>query len=719
MNTFSFIAARRALGRHALITSILPCCLALPAHAQQAPASLPEITVTGGSQTSTAAPASQTTGGAAPGEGAVATPGSLTVPGTAEATQIIQLIPGGVEVVPDTQWRDTPAQTLKDVLDYTPGVFAQPKWGEDTRLSIRGSGLSRNFHLRGIQLYQDGVPVTFSDGSGDFQEIDPTAFRYTEVYKGANGLFLGANSLGGAINFVSPTGYDADAFQTRFDAGSFGFGRVQASSGGVHGNMDGFVTGSFVHQDGYREHSAGELARLSGNVGWKINDWTESRFFFNAADIEQEIPGSVTKTSALETPRIANTGNILQNYQRNIESLRIANKTAWERDGTRIEFGGYAVDKSLIHPIFQYLDYDYHDFGGFGRFTQEGTIAGHANRFTAGVTVSSGWIDNSQYVNLPGGRRGALLSQSKDSAETTVAYVENGFDLVPGLTLVTGVSFVDATREREDRLPAPPDSSGKSDYSFANPKVGLLWQVDPGWQIFGNISRSGEAPTFAELNFTNLILSDTKAQRATTYEIGTRGTRENFTWDVALYHADIENEFQFFDLGGGNYQVTNADSTVHRGIEAGFGVALWEGLMSPGKGDKLWLNTAYTLNDFYFDNDPAWGNNELPGAPRHYLRAELLYKHPGGFYAGPNIEWVPQAYYVDNANTQDTKAYALLGFRAGLDITENASIYVDARNLTDERYIASTSVAAIATPASALYEPGTGRAIYGGLRVAW
>jgi iron complex outermembrane receptor protein len=53
---------------------------------------------------------------------------------------------------------------------------AQPKWGDDTRLSIRGSGLSRNFHLRGVQLYMDGIPINTADGYGDFQEIDPTAY---------------------------------------------------------------------------------------------------------------------------------------------------------------------------------------------------------------------------------------------------------------------------------------------------------------------------------------------------------------------------------------------------------------------------------------------------------------------------------------------------------------------------------------------------------------
>jgi iron complex outermembrane receptor protein len=143
------------------------------------------------------------------------------VPSADAARRNLERTPGAVEVIPDAVYKNGQAQTVKDIVDYTPGVWAQPKWGDDTRLSIRGSGLSRNFHLRSTQLSMDGIPINTSDGYGDFQEIDPTAYRYVEVYKGANALRYGANALGGAINFVSPTGRDASAFEARFDAGSF------------------------------------------------------------------------------------------------------------------------------------------------------------------------------------------------------------------------------------------------------------------------------------------------------------------------------------------------------------------------------------------------------------------------------------------------------------------------------------------------------------------
>ena len=137
--------------------------------------------------------------------------GTLTVPNTAQATAAIQRTPGGVDVIPDTAFKNGPASTIKDVLGWVPGVITQTRWGPDARVSIRGSGLSRSYGNRGLNVYMDGIPINTADGLVDLFEMDPTAYRYVEVYKGANALRYGANSLGGAVVFVTPTGRDASA----------------------------------------------------------------------------------------------------------------------------------------------------------------------------------------------------------------------------------------------------------------------------------------------------------------------------------------------------------------------------------------------------------------------------------------------------------------------------------------------------------------------------
>lgn len=642
---------------------------------------------------------------------------ALTAPDADEARRQIATVPGGVDLVDADEWRDTAARTLKDVLDYTPGVFVQPKWGEDARLSIRGSGLSRNFHLRGVQLLVDGIPMNAADGSADFQEIDPTAFAYTEVYKGANALRYGANSLGGAINFVSPAGVAGDRAQLRADGGSFELLRGQLAAGGRRGALDAYATGSYLENEGFRDHSDGDSRRGSLNLGWRIAPNVETRLYALGADIEQRIPGAVTRQIALSDPKTAAPGNLALNYQRDMQSWRVASKTTVELGAGKLEFGGYLVEKQLIHPIFQYLNYQYDDQGAFLRASLDAQIAGHANRFVVGANLFNGHVDNQQFRNLAGAERGELLSASKDKSENLTLYAENQFDLRPTLTLVAGLQFTDASRERADRLDDATNTSGKQNYDFTSPKLGVLWQVTPANLVFANVSRSAELPTFAELNFTNAALSDTRPQRASTVEIGTRGAIEALSWDVSVYRAELRDEFQFFDLGGGSFQVTNADDTVHQGIEAGLGWTMARNLVAAG--DAATLKLAYAFNDFFFDDDPSWGSNELPGAPRHFLRSELHYAHAAGFYLAPNVEWVPDGFDVDNANTVQTRRYALLGLRAGYEHGARWSVYVDARNLADEEYIASASVVAQANAGSTIFEPGDGLALFAGVNVSF
>jgi len=707
------------------------------------PAVLPEVTV---ETTDAPAPAKKTTAkkktapsvmtpaeAAQAAQSAVASgnpaqrAGSLSVPDTTEAVAEIQRWPGSVEVVSDTAYKtSTPAMTVKDVLDYVPGVFAQPKWGDDTRLSIRGSGLSRNFHLRGLQLYMDGIPISTADGFGDFQEIDPTAYRYVEVYKGANALRFGANSLGGAINFVMPTGYDADLFGARVDIGSFGYHKTAVSSGGVSGAADYFITGAWQEQDGFRDHSDGESVRGSMNVGYRLTENIETRFYLSANWVRQRIPGAVTKETALTNPEAAFATNVTNDWQRNIDTLRFANKTAVRlAPGTLLEIGAFTTDRHLMHPIFRWLDYKYNDYGGFVRLSDESSISGHRNRLIIGANLHNGTTAARQYDIGANAAKLGLLSDVDQDSENVAVYAENAFYVLPDVALVAGTQFLHAVRKQEVIFTAPTvnDVPGSSEFDLWSPKVGLLWDVDPGWQVFANISRSAEVPSFGENTVGTPFKA--RAQRATTYEIGTRGVREDYTWDLTVYRAEIEDELQCLTIVTPFFtntcSVTNADRTVHQGIEAGFGAAVAKSLLVSGRDpDKLWLNTAYAYNDFFFDDDAVWGNNELPGAPRHFLRAELLYKHPSGVYVGPNVEWVPQAYYVDNANSLKTEGYAIWGAKLGFDDGGPITAYIEGRNLGDEAYIASTSIAGdVSGMDPALFEPGNGRAVYAGVQYRW
>ena len=698
-----------------------------PAQARQAPVKAKAASAPGPTpQPSPSVPAQAASEAQPPSgfPGGGAREGSLTVPTFAEAQRELATVSGTVTVVPAAPYRNsTPASTIKDALDYVPGIFVQPKWGDDSRLSIRGSGLSRNFHLRGVKLYMDGIPINTSDGFGDFQELDPAAYRYVEVYKGANALRFGATTLGGAINFVTPTGRDADRISAGIDIGSFGFHRLQASSGGARGPFDFFVTGSNLEQDGYRDHSDGEATRGSANLGVRLSENAETRFYINANQVRQRIPGRVTKDVALSSPTTAATSNVVNDWQRNIDTVRIANKTTLRvAEGTIVEFGVFGVDRHLMHPIFQWLDYKYEDYGAFTRLMNEAYIGGFKNRLLVGANIHNGAYDADQYVNT-GGFKGSLLSSSRNQSNNTMLYAENQFYFLPSVAIVGGTQYLYAERELKDRFLSDGDQSGQSSFRAWSPKAGLLWEIDRTWQAYANIQRSAEVPSFGENSYASASAFDAKLQTATTYEIGTRGRRPDFTWDVALYRMNIDNELMCVaPFGIPDFcLVRNADKTIHQGLELAFGTTIAKELAVTGsRPDKLWLNVSYTYSDFRFDGDAQFGDNQLPGAPRHFLRSELLYKHPSGIYFGPNVEWVPLSYYVDSANTLDTEPYAIWGLKAGYDAGGAFSAYVEGRNLSDTHYIASTGITNVANPAvTNFFEPGTGRSVFAGVAYRW
>lgn len=59
--------------------------------------------------------------------------------------------------------------------------------------------------------------------------------------------------------------------------------------------------------------------------------------------------------------------------------------------------------------------------------------------------------------------------------------------------------------------------------------------------------------------------SELDAQTATTYEIGTRGRKADFKWDIAFYRAHLRNELQCLRTSPFSpCTVVNADRTVHQ-----------------------------------------------------------------------------------------------------------------------------------------------------------
>lgn len=617
---------------------------------------------------------------------------------------------GATAVIDGERYRDGRASTLTDALGYAPGVFVQPRFGaEEARLSIRGSGLQRTFHGRGLQLLQDGSPLNLADGGFDFQAVEALATRYIAVYRGPSALEYGAATLGGAIDFVSPTGSDAPRTTLRAEAGAFGYLRTQAALAAAGERSDGYLSLSGFVQEGYRDHAEQETYRVFGNAGLRASETLALRGYLTHVDTRSALPGSLTFAEFARDPRQAAPGNLTLDQRRDFRLDRVAGTLQWTPDAQReLRVSVFLSDKFLDHPIFQVLRQDSRDYGIDARWRSEAEFAGRRTALVAGLGAVQGEIEDDRFANL-GGRAGARTNAFAQRARNLSAYIEQQTWLDERWVLSLGAQATRATRRSRDRfITGGRDESFDRRYDGFSPKLGLRFAADAKTQIFANLSRSFEPPSFGELSGGPGV-TPVDAQKAMSGEIGVRVAGERLYLDAALYRARLDDELLALNDAAGNPLGTrNAGRTLHQGLEF---AADW-------RIAEAWtLGANYLWSDFRFDNDPIYGDNRLAGVPEHQLRLRLRWSMGGRLHLTPSLEWSPERSWIDHANTLSAPGYTLVGLQVGGHLGERWSWFVDGRNLTDRRWAASTGVVADAFGRDGRYLlPGDGRAVYAGLQ---
>ncbi len=650
---------------------------------------------------------------------------SMTQGSIESAKDKVKTIPGGASIVDLDQVREGRQSTWSDSLGLAPGVYIQDRFGsEEARLAIRGSGLSRTYHGFGTKVMQDGVPINYADGMFDMQTLDPNASRYVEVLRGPNATTYGATTLGGAINFVAPTGFTSPSFVGKDEAGSFGYNKVFGSAAGVAkppqagGNVwDYYVAGSQTKQDGFRQHAEMENQKLLANFGVKVNRDVESRFYVAAVRSRTQLPGYLTKAQLESTPNIRNSGAAYvndNNQRRDVDSQRLANKTT-VRDGNNVyEFAAYAMNYSLWHPIsFSVIQQNVDTQGGHLKLTN----TTGANQFTVAYLPSTGTTKGTSHApNTSGLVTGNPTSDYTQKSTNHTFFVEDKYRVSDKTTLVGAIQYDKATRKVSDVVSAA--NNYDHDFSQWSPRIGVTHDLTPKQQVFASLSRNFEAPIHGLAGSTTQA---TKAQSGTTFEVGTRGEtvegKNQFGWDATYYRSNLRNEFLSACVvpGCSPAPTINVPKSMHQGVELG---------LSHLYARQIDSRMALLYSDFKFVDNSAYGNNQLPGFPPIIVRAESLYRFGAevngkpSFYAGPKIEWVPRKAPMDNTNSVYRDGYTLVGFKAGQAIDKKWSWFVDARNLTNKKYVADSSIAAnyASNPNGAAYfYPGDGRAIYFGV----
>ena len=665
--------------------------------------------------------------------------------GEAAQAQLKQ-VPGGTNYVDMASVEQGRVSSNEDVLKYQAGIYAKAANNEGVKISIRGSGINRGpgSHASGLYETIDGLPLT-GPGGTPYELKDPLWLSRVEVLRGANGFDRGALALGGAVNYVTRTGYDAPKLRVRYEAGSHGYAQREISSGQVLGDADYYISLTDTDYDGFQQQSAGSGKGVAANFGYRFNPDLETRFYLRYRETANDSPGKLTRQQIEHSPRAANALNLTRDSKRlQPGSTWIANKTTLQLDdNSRIEAGLVYHDYPMdLREGTNRLKVAYTDISGTLNYIRQDTLLGRDSKTTVGLRTTQGLPNNgvSEYVRVPAGATAGFAPGTKTRdysylGSDTVLHVSNDLELLPDLWLTTGLAAIYTRRETEVTYPEThaPLSTHAWDYA---PRVGLRYDFNPQLQVYGNLSRSVEPPhAWSMIWGSNKFFAkdvnnpasglaregvELQNQTATTLEVGGRGEAWFGQWDLALYHSLVRHELLSVETQAATPNLSqvvaesNASPTIHQGLELSLTSPLWEG----GNTGRLALRQAYTYSNFHYRDDPRFGDNTLPGIPKHYYQAQVRYSHPSGFFSSLNGEYSSRV-AVDYANSYYARAYGLLGATVGYDAPKHDwQAWVDLRNLTNQRY------ANTVTPGyddhgkdMARSTPGDGMGVYAG--VSW
>ncbi len=615
------------------------------------------------------------------------------------------------------------------------------------KISVRGSGINRGpgSHASGTHIMLDGLPLT-GPGGTPYELLEPLWISRAEVLRGANGFDRGSLALGGAIDYITHTGYTAPKLQLRYEIGSYGYQKRNIASGQVLGDFDYYFALTDSETDGYQDHSSGKGKGVAGNFGYRLNENLETRFYLRYRETAHETPGRLTKAQLKDDPRQAAANNLLIDAHRDQPgSTWLANKTTWQNDDDSTLVAGLAyhhypmdITETAYRGGAYRIRVDYSDISGTLNYTRRHSLFGLNSVTTLGLRSTTNLPSSKSKetaalpidVNGTTYPAGTLMRDYEHLGSDNVLHIGNELELVPDLWLTSGLALIHTRREVEVTWPATDDRLSEHSWDYA-PRIGLRYQLNPDVQLFGNISRSVEPPHAWSMLWSSPLRFPTSNQpwsnrqstaisldnqTATTFEVGGRGDSALGQWELTYYYSQVRHELLTVEIEPNVFAESNASPTVHQGIEVGLTSPLWQG----GTAGALSLRQAYTFSDFHYRDDDTFGDNRLPGLPRHYYQAEVRYDHPSGFYAGLNTQYASKV-AVDYANSYYADAYATFGATLGYaSPRDDWQAWLDLRNLTDKRYAATVTPGYNDNGADvARSTPGEGFGVYTGVSWSW
>jgi len=625
------------------------------------------------------------------------------------ATSILDT-PASVSVITQKEIQDRDAETLEEVLAYTPGVVTD-YYGSDDRNDY--------FLVRGYQAttYRDGLTL----GSMRGVREEPFAYERVEVIRGANSTLFGTSDPGGSVNFVTKTPKFERFADTYLSYGSFNHAEIGVDMGNTL-NADETLAYRFTAklQDSELEydHSKDNETFLMGGLTWKPTDATalsvvldylnrdgtpnsggypldrqydRSDFFgepdFNYHDVERT---SITGILSHEF------GNGLS-LQANLRYSDLTDNYGYVylydyagRVGTEVSRFALSSDSEAEELIGNaILKYD----TSFDNIDSS-TLAGIEFRDASTSSTSYyGAVDPIDIANpvFSGPPTGLVAYQETDTDYSTQSvFLQQNLSFDDRFIATVGVRHDWLDIEATDSLAGTDDSD---DFSETSWRGALTYKVTPEISTYVSYVESVAPPAIG-----------VEPERGEQYEVGVKyePTAINALFSASVYDLTKKNV---------TIAVVQDDGTITREV---IGETRVRGFDLEGKAE-INENLSVLASYSYLDTEVVRGDsrgtdisgNEFASVPNHIASIWVNYTVPGNDARGDMTFGLGARYlgsYYFNATNDSGKSKAMTTLDAAFTyrVQDNTEIAVNVSNLLDEQYVVGSGTANYYNPGRAI-----------------
>jgi iron complex outermembrane receptor protein len=654
-------------------------------------------------------------------------------------------IPAAISTVSGTQLRnDALGVNLADDVATVPGLLARNRnnYAQDQQISIRGFGANSTFGIRGVRVYQDGIPATGPDGQGQVSQFNLDSAARVEILRGPFSALYG-NSSGGVIQIFTAEGRGAPQLRTGFVYGSFGALRASANFSGSQGPLSYNLDYTHFSIDGFRPHSSAKNESFNAKTGYQINEANKLTLVTNVvARPDAMDPLGLTPAELNADPRSTDPAAGLYKTRKSLQQQQgglIYDLALSDAQSLRVlgYLGHRVVQQYLsIPPSAQaaptssgaVVDLNRNYGGADARWSWDGMLAGQPLTWVIGASYDRQNEHRRGYNNFVGnvlGIQGALRRDENDVVDNIDEYTQGTWDFAPLWSLMVGVRHSDVQFNADNHLTSNNPTTSVT-YGATSPVAGLVFKAQPWLHLYASYGQGFQTPIGSELAYrpdgASGLNTGLQPARNTSVELGAKlAISSELSLEAALFHALTHHEIVVDTNLGGRSTYQNSNRTRRQGAELSLDyrlAAAWHAQLAYTYIEANYVDAYFTCLAAPCPHPTSLiaAGNWLPGVPKHNAYAGLRWGEDLGFHASANAQYVSNV-QVNDLNTVAAPAYTIFGADAGYGVDLKHSRiqgFLRINNLLNRHYVGSVIVD---DGNSRYFEPGSGFDLLAGVSV--